>query len=75
MANFRIEPQMNCELHQQVALQTGDELRQLQEENGALQQQVGHQEAEVNKLRSQLHSYREERDRLRRQVMALLGQT
>jgi len=72
MARYRIEPpvvlQSTCELHQQVALQASDELRHLQEENGLLQQQVGRQEADVNKLRSQLHGYREERDRLRRQV-------
>ncbi|KAK2194115.1 hypothetical protein NP493_2g08028 [Ridgeia piscesae] len=75
MARYRIEPpvvlQSTCELHQQVALQASDELRHLQEENGLLQQQVGRQEADVNKLRSQLHGYREERDRLRRQVREL----
>ncbi len=44
------------------------ELRQLQDENSALQEQVGRQETELNKLRAQLGGVREERDRWKRRV-------
>ena len=72
MAHFCNEPQTaplsSYELQHQRALQAGDALRDLREENGALRLQVERQDADVNKLRSQLLGYREERDRLRRQV-------
>ena len=44
------------------------QLIQLQQENGLIKDKVGRQETELNRLRAQLGSVREDRDRLKRRV-------
>ena len=49
------------------------ELAQLQSENRTLQDQVARQETELNKIKAQWGGTREERDRLKRKVGAVLA--
>ncbi len=56
-------PPRTTEIHRVEAEMLG-----LRENNSELQLQVGRQETELNKLRAQTGSIREERDRLKRKV-------
>ena len=46
-----------------------EQMREMREESSLLHDQVGKQETELHKMRAQLGSLREERDRLKRRVM------
>ena len=57
-------PSRTTEIHRIEA-----EMLAMREDNGELQLQIGRQETELNKLRAQTGSIREERDRLKRKVL------
>lgn len=61
-------PPRTTDIHRMEA-----EMLAMREDNGGLQLQVGRQETELNKLRAQLGSIREERDRLKRKVRTSIG--
>ena len=61
-------PPRTTEIHRMES-----EMLAVREDNTELQLQVGRQETELNKLRAQTGSIREERDRLKRKVNNMCG--
>ena len=63
-------PPRTTEIHRMEAEMLAMQLRG---ENSELQLQVGRQETELNKVRAQIGSIREERDRLKRKVFNMFN--